>query len=480
MSELQAEKFSFASYFAELLTTKEIRDTVDSVITEAIDQWGTESFSRKITSTPAKWVIKKSLSTPGNSPGKDTLSELLRKPENIEKTLLLLPVLIEGATDFLQAMTEHIQTLPEEKKLNILSGVFSSINPEKSGQILTGLARSLDSLYQSNPNLFSEKITANFETFLMNTDLSSVKDLFEHAQDDLTNTLSGISDKLFAYPAKLITVLSFLPGLSNIIISVLEDLTGKSNTLPPDILTDIQLSLFKEIDEKTIGRLINNINELVRQVHTGSALIGESGAPQFTTELLKKIRSVIHEIDPELLLKSGNALIDGKETVIKAFQTAIGENSEILMQHLKHFSSGRNANIRLLKHRLEVIENLSEEDAAEALAAGLSSWNAYDMAEVVNLVSIIANTIHEFSPGLLEKLIREFINTLDLDEFSIFLDWVVSEASGSLRPLVRTGAPIIIKGIMSSLTPENDGNNERIEEAREMVRQFIMGSEVTT
>ncbi len=480
MSEFQTEKFSFAAYFAELLTTKEVRDSVDSVITEVIDQWGTESFSRKITSTPAKRVIKKSLSTPGNSPDKDVLSKLLKKPETLEKTISLLPVLVEGITDFFHAITEHIQTLPEEKKLNLISEVFSSINPEKSGRILTGIARTIDSLYKANPILFSKKITSGFEIFLKNTDLSSLKDLFEHSQEDLTNTLTGISELLFSYPAKMITIMSFLPGLTNIIISVLEDLTRKSNTLPPDILTDIQLSLFKEIDEKTIGRLINNINELIRQVHTGSALIGESGAPQFSTELLKKTRSIIQEINPELLLKSGNALIDGKETVIKIFQTAIGENPEILMQHLKHFSSGRNADIRLLKHRLEVIEDLNEDDAAEALAAGLSSWNAYDMAEVVNLISVIANTVHDFSPGLLEKLIREFINTLDLDEFSIFLDWVVNEASGSLRPLIRTAAPIIIKGIISSLTPENDGNNERIEEAREMVRQFIMGSEVTT
>ncbi len=47
MSELQAEKFSFAAYFAELLTTREVRDSVDSVMTEIIGQWGSESFSKK-------------------------------------------------------------------------------------------------------------------------------------------------------------------------------------------------------------------------------------------------------------------------------------------------------------------------------------------------------------------------------------------------------------------------------------------------
>ncbi len=181
MLDIQAEKFSFAAYVADLLTTKEVRESVDSVISEVIDQWGNESFSRKITSTPAKWAIKKSLSTPVDTPDKEALSDLLNKPENIEKTALLFPILIEGLTDFLHAMTVHFETLEDEKKRTIIDGFFSSFNPEKTGKIITGFARSFESLYQTHPDLVSQRALPAFEAFLKNTDLSSIKDLLPNS-----------------------------------------------------------------------------------------------------------------------------------------------------------------------------------------------------------------------------------------------------------------------------------------------------------
>ncbi len=121
---------------------------------------------------------------------------------------------------------------------------------------------------------------------------------------------------------------------------------------------------------------------------------------------------------------------------------------------------------------------MSEADAAKALAAGRSWWIAYDMAKVINSLAIIANTINEFSPGILEKLVREFINTIDFNEFGFFFDWVMNETAGTLKPLLRTTAPLIITELLGCLTLENDDNDERIEEARDMLRQFIMGNEV--
>lgn len=477
MSDIHAETFSFSAYLADILTTKEVRESVDSVATRLINQWGAESLSKKMASGTARWAIKKTI-TPSNNSTQASLSELLKKPENISQTAFLMTTITDVLADILFAATEQFEAMDEAKKLEFLSGLFSSADPERTGKIITGLSRSLDSLYKSNPELFNEKIKAAFEVFIQNTDFSALKDLFEHSQIDISKILTGINELFFSYPAKLVTLLSFLPGVSNLLVTYLEDLFSRFNELPPDILTDIVLSLFKEVDEKGIGQLFNQFNEFVRKLHTGSALIGDAGAPYFSTVLLNKIRGVLDETDPALLLTAGNGLVDGKETLIKTFQTALGENPELLKTYLGQITSGRNSRIRLLKHKLEIIENLSESEAAEALAAGLSSWNAYDLAEVVNSAAIILNTLNEFSPELLENLISEFTGTLDLGEIELLFEASAKGAFTPFKPVLRTVLPDLLTGLIECFATENDGNDEKIEQARLGLRKFIMGDEV--
>ncbi|KPA18950.1 hypothetical protein MHK_000833 [Candidatus Magnetomorum sp. HK-1] len=311
--------------------------------------------------------------------------------------------------------------------------------------------------------------------FFENTDFSDIKTFLEQSKDDFKKIIQGINTLLVEYPGKLITSLSFIPDISNHLIFYLKDLISRLNALPADILTDILLSVLKEIDPKTTARLINNFNELVRQVHTGSALIGEAGSPQFSADLIAKLRIILNEIDPELLLKAGNAIIDGKKTVISTFNNVISEDQTFLKIHLEHLMSSQNAKTEVLKEKLEKIEDLNDEEGIKEL---ISVLNTYDLAEIINIFFRILNELHEDSPELFQNLISEFFNTLDINEIQETFIAIFYDTGSAFRPFLRTIVPVFVKEFINCMTPEDDGNDEKIAEMQEMLRHFIMGKEI--
>jgi hypothetical protein len=471
------EKFSFAGYFAKILQTKEVMNAVDSGITEVINLWGEGSSAKKFASKPAKCVIKNIFSNNTNGHKKEELLSLLKHPDLLELISSTMPTILNNISEIIHAMVVSLENNPEEKQLEMLSRFFSSFNTEQTGKTLTSLARILNSLHKNNPKLLADNIIPGLRTFLEHTDFSEFKNVFDHSKEDIDSILNGANDLAFEFPAKLVTFLSFLPGVSNHLLFFLEDIIKRFNDLPADILADILMSFFKEMDGKTIGNFINNINEMIRQVHTGSALIGEAGVPQFSTELLRKSRIMIEQIDPFVMMKAGRALLDGKEVLQKTFQQITGETPELLTGSLENLSAEKNSKIRLFKHKLETIEDLSEEDAAKALAKGISKWNGYDFAEVVNATSIILNSLNEHSPDVLKQSIEEFTATLDIDEIIESVSWISGDVSSSLKPFIRATAPVLIKEIIGCLSPDGDENDDQIDEAREMLRQFITGRE---
>lgn len=476
MHEMQEEKFSLAGYVAELLQTKEVKSAVDSGITEVINLWEEGSTGRKLASKPAKWVIKKSF-TNNNGDGEDLLS-LLKQPDLLEHVSSIIPTVFNNFSEIVHAMAVSLENQPPEKQLELLSRFCSTINPEKTGKIITSLARTADSLHQENPKLIADTVIPGLRSFLENTDFSDLKSFFDNSKTDIHAIINGANDLAFEFPAKLVTLLSFLPGVSNHVIYFLEDLIKRFNNLPADILADILISFFKEMDGKVIGQFVNNLTEMIRQVHTGSALIGEAGAPQFSTELLKKTREIFDKTDPAVLSKAVSAMTDGKEVFIKTLQTIASENHDFFIGSLESLSNGKNSKIRLLKHKLELIKDLNEEDAAKAISTGISKLNVYDFAEVINSACTLCNSIKEYSPSHLEKLAEEFTATLDIDELTTCLSSVMTDTMKGLRPIIRVTAPLLIKEVIGSLSDEDNGNDELINEAKETLRLFILGKEV--
>ncbi len=479
----RTQAIPWAAVMAQLINTSEVRKILAEVSTAWLRDWSDGHVLKKAACKPASWVAVKSLL------GADTtdLSSVFEKPEHIEALSRQLPAILHGLSEIARCAVNAVDQMPIHRKRALFSQLFAARDAGSSGDVhqreglVAALSHTLGNIYVDDPDFFSKILFPWIEHWVASTDFGELKNLLDTTRNDLEILLRQISGVLFEYPAKLIALLSLIPDGINLLISLVHGILEHLNALPPDILTDLSLSLIKQVDAATIGQSINRINEAIRQFHTGSALIGEMDAPQFTSDMKEKIRAVVAEIDPEPAIKARNALIEGRETLISILIDTALDHPDYLNLWLHQLTVKRNANIRLLKQKLHVFEMLPEQEADQALAAGLSSWNAYDLAELVNTLGRTVNRLNRIKPDLLTALVSEFVNSLDLYELEETMAWVSRDLGHSIRPLFRMMAPPVVQELCKFFEPEDDddGYDDAMLQARQRLRQLLLGKEGT-
>ncbi|MFZ5571318.1 MAG: hypothetical protein ACOZF0_12995 [Thermodesulfobacteriota bacterium] len=469
--------YSMGRFIADTLQTRACRNTLDSLISNVLAHWSKEHAGKKAFARLYRVMIGKRLAKPVGTESEDALSRLFESPEFLERAGKAAPDLMNGAIGILHAATNAFEHLPEAKKKKIVGDFLSDIDTGKIAEILTSLFRTAGSLRSDNPRFFTEKIIPQIQSWLDHTDFGELRELFDNSKEDYDALIVQLCELAFEYPAKFIIFLSYIPGIANFAILLLAEMTKRFNALSPDMLADILLSFFRELDGDKAGDLLNNLAEIVRQIHTGSALVGESGAPRFTMDLSGKTRAVLKNADPALFIKARNALIDGKETIAKVFMDVAAENPEFLVQQLRHIAVRQNSKSRLVKRKIELVEDLPEEVTIQALETGLASWATYDLADILNSLCRMANTLYDGRPEVLVSKLREFTGALDLYEIEKTVGWFAAEIGHSFRPLARTVFPVLVQEFCDFFTPEDDGQDQEIQEARKRLRNFVLNEE---
>jgi len=469
--------FSMGSFITDILQTRECRNMMDSLMSDFLNQWSQDHSAKKVIARLFRLLIGKRMARPLAAGTEKQLYRLFEKSEFVENAGKTAPDWINGAIEILNTFTHTLEHLPDQKKAEVVDDFFSKIDTGKIADTLMSLFRTTGSLRSVNPTYFAEKILPQIQNWLDHTDFGELRELFDNAKEDYDALIVQLCELAFEYPAKFIILLSFIPGIANFAILFLANMTKRFNTLSPDMLADILLSFFRELDGNTAGDLLNNLTEIIRQIHTGSALVGESGAPRFTMDFSGKMREILKKTDPVFFIKARNAMIDGKETILKIFMDVAAENPEFLVQELNHLAVLPNSKSKLWKRKIEHIEDLPEDVSIKALKTGLTSWNTYDLADIINSLSRMANSLHNSHPEVPASFIREFTGALDLYEIEETVRWLTADIFHSFRPLVRTVFPTIVKEFCGFFTPEDDGQDQAIQEAREMLRGFILNEE---
>ncbi|MCP4118939.1 MAG: hypothetical protein GY737_26790 [Desulfobacteraceae bacterium] len=460
------------------MKTREARNILDSTVTDFFDKWAEKGEIQSEFAKHAKRIFQRRLAQLEDRHNDQELMDLLQSPDVMEYIGKKLPESMNSMVEIVHLMAVSLVTYPEEKQLEFINDIFASLNADKIAGILTSLARTIDTLHKNNPTIIADNLVSILRDFLENIDLGEIKSLSENSKKELRSLITQTNDLLFEFPAKLILVLSFIPGISNNLLFFLKDLLKRFNALPADILTDLLISFFKEVDGKTVGKLINNLAEFIRQVHTGSALIGDPGSPRFSTEFARKTGTILNEVNPELVFKAGNALVDGKEALLKSMYDAAWEDPQFAELALKQLMAVRNSRNRLAQRKIELLDELGEEEAAGAIATASSEWNADEFAELINSGCSLANRLHDHSPDLLKNRVEEFVDTLDLYEIEETVAWVSRDLTETFKPVLQTVVPVVAKDLIECLASGNNGNEEQITAMRKTLRRFIMDEEI--
>jgi len=363
---------------------------------------------------------------------------------------------------------------PEENYSSLLGSA------ENIGKLITIAARTLTKVHESNPDFLARTFEPGFKKFIEGIDFGELRDLMDGSADDIAALVKMANDVAWLYPAKLVLTLSFIPDIVNGMLLIVKESVSRFNQTSPDIVADIVLSLVRKIDGRSAGKCFNELIELIRSIHTGSALIGDPGTPKFLQDISKLFQDAAEFVDGEVLAKARVALAEDREAISNATIDVLKENPDLWLKQLMRYADIINPGIRSKSYRMSALEELPEEDLTAAVDNGISDLDMQEAAEVMNLFSTLFNRVHSLKPAILEKLATQFVNALDLYELKDAAGRMMTDLGESFRPAGRAILPHLIKAVCGIMEPADDEYEDDMAEVREMLRTVLAGEEASS
>ena len=325
---------------------------------------------------------------------------------------------------------------------------------------------------------YAEILRPGFRELIEYIDFGEIKEAMDCSQDDIAAVVRMANEEMWRYPAKVVCLLSLLPAAANMTVSVVKETLTPINTLAPDLLADVLLSLADDIDGKNIGMLINELGELVRKIHTGSALLGEPGKPQSANTLSRLTRETMSTIDINLLLKARMFMTEIKEMSQQSFIDLLEQSPELSREFFQSHFVSMIASIRKWSRKADAFERLfSDEDIAREFAKGMGKIDAQEVADTISRLCGILNRVRAVTPGIIRNTLSQAINSVDANEVGETVRWFTEDVVESLKPVASEVLPPLIRGIADLLRPDAAGVSVEIEEALAYLKSAINSKE---
>jgi len=310
---------------------------------------------------------------------------------------------------------------------------------------------------------YAESLRPIVRELVEKIDFGEIKEAADFHQENIAAAVMMINEELWRYPAKVICLLSLVPAVVNMGVSTAKESLVPINKLAPDLLADVVFSLVDNIDGKNIGRLINELAELVRKIHTGSTLLGEPGKPQLPNTLSRLTGETMSTVDINLLLKVRKLLAEIKEVSLKAFIDQLDQSPELSREFFQDHFLSVVAFIRNWSRKADAFERLfSEEDIAREFARGMGEIDAQEVANTISMLCGIVNRVRAVTPGVIKNTLSQAINAVDADEAGETVRWLTEDIVESLKPVASEVLPPVIRGIADLLRPEPGNGSAEI------------------
>ena len=471
---------TLARFIIDIMQTRECRESINGFVNECLTAVSGASMARKTLFRPIQWYVSKKLRKSSDILGDEELSRLFSQPRWIESAGPHIPELINGILKIIATGLTAFENMPQEKQAVFFDQLTSKLDAGTLGDIITSLARTAGRMLESDPLFFSERLAPLLKNLIAQTDFGEIRTYVEQSETDIKDMVKQVVSIFFDYPVKIINLLGILPSLGNILIYSIDAILKKFISLPPDMVSDIILAVLREVNGRDMGKLVNTINEFIRQVHTGSALIGEPGAPLFSSDIAVKSREIFEETDPSLFVKAQNALAGGKDAMARAYIRAREAHPELLITGLSNWSAPINRWVAIRKEKMMVLESLDETEIADALIKGLSGVNVGDLTEIINHGVRLISQARAADARTITSIAKELTNGLDTYEMEEALPDLINEVGTALKPMVRIAMPAVTDQIIGFFDSEADGQDDRMNEALAKWRRFLSDEKVTS
>ncbi len=464
--------------FARILSTREVRQALGSVLLDALAVVAGDSpFKKQIMNLVGRFILK-NLKKPDDVFEKKELSLLFADETFIRDITETLPDIITGLFDIASSAAGTVENLGTKEKKELIGRLLSQPAADRTGELITHGCRIINDIHKDDPTFFTRLLAPGFEKLVASVDFGELKEMVENSGGDAKAFMEMANDVFWQYPAKVVLLLSMLPNIVNGIAAALDISLERLNELPPDLLTDVIISLTREIDAAHIAGLSNQVFELVRKVHTGSALLGEPGTPQLPKLIWEKLSDIVGGIDPITLWKARIAAAEIIASYNKAMIDAINENDALRQLSMIKAPEITNIRVRTTNQKLSHWENVDDEELAESMAGRFSAYDIQEMAETINHILRIFNRTGLQKPEMAVEMASQFADAIDAFELEEAAKQLLNGAGRKLRPLARSVLPGIVTWICDVLSPADDEYEDAAQKARNSLQSINMSAEV--
>ncbi len=433
--------------------TAEFKTIIRSAVPEVASQWAGKNPVKKMAAGIIARNIQKSFA-----------------PEAVEP-----PSLINAILEVLDNALKEAGTLTDEERSRLTAMLTGGIDTGIIGSIVTRMAVLVNTSHATNTVFISENARGNFRRFIESVDFGEIKEAVDGSHEDFTAMARMANEEMWRYPAKMICLLSLLPAAVNMTVSAVKETLTPIHAQAPDVLADVILSLLRSLNGKAAGELVNGLAEVVRQTHTGSALIGDQGLPQFGADMRIILADFASALDPEVIVKARTALAEDLETIRNAWTETMAQRPDLFLASLRHASDRRNPRIRATRREADLIAGMPEVDVNNALSAGLSNLDTQELGETINTVLRLLNSLRRSHPKALPQVLAGIATTIDTDELKEAARWIVPSTVTAVKPLAGAVMPPLIRGLAELLTPEQGDDREEMNAAIALLKTAIQG-----
>ncbi len=462
----------------DVLQTREVRQLLKTVLPEFFKVWAGSSWWRRMISKATGNSVVKQLSCQKDELGKSEINRLFEDKRFINTIVDALPGLINGFSEALETSGQTLENISTNDKKALLAGLFSKNSQGRTGSLLTSCSRILNDIHQDDPEFLARILEPGFKQWIENLDFGELKEALENSGQDARALVTMANTVIWEYPAKVVLLLSLLPTLANMTAGAVEISVGKLNSVPPDLLTDIVLAFLNEIDGGTVARIIDQLTEVIRKIHTGSALLGEPGAQQFPKVLADIFATVIIQTKPATFWKAKIALAELKAIYDQEWSRAVNNQPEYARLGLINRPELFNICMRSRNQTMTSWDAMGDDELAGAIAQFLPAYDVEETAEVFNSVLALANRMCAARPDICAELVRQFIDTVDHEELAGMARHVLGEMRAELRPAARAVVPGLVEWVCDTLQPTDDEFEEDAARARGALRALLTTEEV--
>ncbi len=323
-------------------------------------------------------------------------------------------------------------------------------------------------------NEVSNEARENFRRFIEAVDFGELREALDRSSARSGPYIRMMNEELWRYPAKVVCILSFIPALSNTALRGIRETAAPLNRMAPDLLTDVILSLISEIDTKEVSGIINELSELVRKIHTGSALIGDPGRPALP-EVFEKISIKITEsINIPLLLKASVMLCEIREQIGRSFSETVNNNRDLVKEKLMtEFRKAASSAVHIDRTLDSVEKSFNDEEIEALVSSGLGEIDFQELASTVSRFCELINRIYEINPDIIKGLLSQFFSSLDSLEAAETVRLISGDIAESVKPSAPVLLPPILKGIGDIISSARKENPVEMNEALDYLNRSL-------